>query len=282
MITGFKDPAPSKFVYKLNRLAYRLWFKLLLSFLTLSALILITRIFIFEKVDFNKSFLSIKDNTFSFFEGVSEYKVNNVEISGASEKLVLEIKDLVNNTLSGKISRLRVSNLREKIIEIARVKNAFVKLTMNGNIIVKVIERKALVVFFDGKIYVLLDKDGVRISSYNDWKLTPNLPLIVGKGADTQLLGFKKLYSENLQSLIPEIEFYEWVGERRWNLHLKNKLVIKLPEKNLQKGLNLLSFLRERNFFNNNRISVIDLRHLDRPFIRFTDNLTAKAYSHIL
>ena len=80
MITDFKDPAPSKFFYKLNRLAYRLWFKLLLISLVLSAFILLARIFVFEKLDFNESFTSIKNNAFSYFEDISEYKVGKVEV----------------------------------------------------------------------------------------------------------------------------------------------------------------------------------------------------------
>ncbi len=282
MITDFKDPAPSKFFYKLNRLAYKLWFKLLLSLLALATLILLARIFIFEKLNLNESFLSIKNNAFSYFKDISEYKLGRVEVFGASEQLTSEIEDLVENTLSGKISALSVSNIREKVIKIAKVKNAFVKLTAKGNINVKVIERKGLAVLSEGKSYVLLDIEGVRISSFVDWKLVPNLPLLVGKGVDSQLKGFVSLYYERLHSLISEIEFYEWVGERRWNLHFKSKLVVKLPEKNLGKGLELLSVFREKGFLDNDKISVIDLRHVDRPFIRFKNSSTAKTYSHIL
>ena len=282
MITDFKDPAPSKFFYKLDRLAYKLWFKLLLSSLALSALILLAKIFIFEKLDLNESFLSIKNNTFSYFEDISEYKLGKVEVFGASEQLALEIEDLVENTLSGKISALSVSNIREKVIKIPRVKNAFVKLTANGSINVKVIERKGLAVFSEGKSYVLLDIEGVRITDFVDWSVVPNVPLIVGKGADRQLKGFLSLYYERLDSLISELEFCEWVGERRWNLHFKSRLVVKLPEKNLGKGLELLSVFREKGFLDNDKISVIDLRHVNRPIIRFKNSSTARTYSHIL
>ena len=282
MITSFRDPAPSKFFYKLNRLAYKLWFKLLLFSLVLSALILLARIFIFEKLDLNESFLSIKNNVFSYFENISQYRLGKVEVFGASEPLALEIEDLVKNTLGGKISALSVSKIREKVIKIARVKNAFVKLTAKGNINVKVIERKGLAVLSEGKSYVLLDKEGVRISSFVDWGEVPNLPLLVGKGADSQLERFVSLYYERLHSLSSDIEFYEWVGERRWNLHFKSKLVVKLPEESLGKGLELLSVFREKGFLDNDNISIIDLRNVDRPFIRFKNSSTAKSYSHIL
>ena len=282
MFTDFKDPAPSKFFYKLNRLAYKLWFKLLLFSIVLSAFFLLARMFVFEKLDFNESFTSIKNNVFSYFEDISEYKVGKVEVLGASEQLALEIEDLVKKTLSGKISKLSVSNIREKIIGMARVKNAFVKLTAKGNINVKVIERKGLAVLSEGKSYVLLDGEGVRISSFVDLRAVPNLPVLVGQGADSQLKEFVSLYHERLHSLISEIEFYEWVGERRWNLHFRSKLVIKLPEKNLGKGLDLLSVFIEKGFLDNDKISEIDLRDVHRPFIRFKNSATAKTYSYIL
>ena len=81
--------------------------------------------------------------------------------------------------------------------------------------------------------------------------------------------------------MISEIEFYEWVGERRWNLHFKSKLVIKLPEKNLVKGLEDSVFV-EKGFLENDKISVIDLRDVHRPFIRFKNSSIAKTYAHIL
>ena len=71
------------------------------------------------------------------------------------------------------------------------------------------------------------------------------------------------------------------MGERRWNLHVKSKLVIKLPEKNLGKGLDLLSVFIEKGFLDNDKISEIDLRDVHRPFIRFKNSATAKTYLYI-
>ena len=282
MITDFKDPAPSKFFYKLNRLAYKLWFKLLVCILCLCILILVARIFVFQRLDLDEGFLSIKNNFFSYFEDFSEYKVSKVEIFGASEQLALEIEDLVEKNLSRKISNLSVSNLRRKIIGLDRVKNAIVKLNVKGKISVGVVERKGIGVFSEGKSYVLIDEEGIRISNFSDWRRVPDLPLFVGKGADGELKDFVFNYIQRLQSISSEIEFYEWVGERRWNLHFKSKLIVKLPEKNLGKGLDFLSTLIERYFFNTDAVSIIDLRDLDRPLIGFKDNLTAREYSHIL
>ncbi len=165
-MTDYKDPAPSKFFYKLNRLAYKLWFKLLVSSFALCGLILVAKLFLFQKLNLNESFSSIRNNTFKYFENISVYKVRKVEISGASEQLALEIDDLVNTTLSGKISSLSVSNLRKKIINLARVRNAFVQLTVSGNIVVEVIERKGLALFSERKSYVLLDKEVLDIKFF--------------------------------------------------------------------------------------------------------------------
>jgi len=195
--------------------------------------------------------------------------------------LTLEIEDLVENTLSRKISKLSVTDLREKIINIKRVKNAVVKFSINGYIQVEVIERRGLAVYSEGKSYMVLDEEGIRISHYNEWRKVPNLPLVVGKGADGKLSDFIFMQG-NLQSLVSEIEFYEWVGERRWNLHFKNKLIVKLPESNLGEGLNFLFALRERKFLNNYEVIMIDLRNLDKPFIKFRDDLTREKYSEVL
>ena len=66
-----------------------------------------------------------------------------------------------------------------------------------------------------------------------------------------------------------EVLYYEWVGERRWNVHMKNNLVFKLPENNMNKGVELMHiFLRETNKYSRPLVS-IDLRNLDKPIIKF-------------
>ena len=77
------------------------------------------------------------------------------------------------------------------------------------------------------------------------------------------------LLVNDIGSFKSEVSYYEWVGQRRWNVHMKNELVFKLPENNLSKGLEVMRmFLYEKNKLLNPLVSV-DLRNVDQPIIKF-------------
>ena len=95
-----------------------------------------------------------------------------------------------------------------------------------------------------------------------------SFPLLVGKDASKNINALLALVNE-IGSYQSEVLYYEWVGERRWDIHMKSDLVFKLPENNLNKGLNVMRmFLRETNKLSKTIVSV-DLRNIDKPIIRF-------------
>ena len=95
-----------------------------------------------------------------------------------------------------------------------------------------------------------------------------SFPLLVGKDASKNINALLALVNE-IGSYQSEVLYYEWVGERRWDIHMKSELVFKLPENNLNEGLKLMRmFLRETDKLLKTVVSV-DLRNIDKPIIRF-------------
>ena len=93
-------------------------------------------------------------------------------------------------------------------------------------------------------------------------------PLLVGKDASKNINSLLALVNE-IGSYQSEVLYYEWVGERRWDIHMKSELVFKLPENNLNEGLKVMRmFLRETDRLLKTVVSV-DLRNIDKPIIRF-------------
>ena len=95
-----------------------------------------------------------------------------------------------------------------------------------------------------------------------------SLPLLVGKDASKNINALLALVNE-IGSYQSEVLYYEWVGERRWDIHMKSELVFKLPENNLNKGLKVMRmFLLKTNKLSKPVVSV-DLRNIDKPVIKF-------------
>ena len=263
-----KDPAPSRLSYKINRLFYRLWFKtLLITVFTISSVLLVKK-FLYKNIDLNEEIKFLSEESSAFYKGLTELSISRVLVKGAHESLKKEIIILVENAATEGFSVLKAQALREKIQELNKVEKAFVKFSTDGSVIVSVIERKEAVVFFNNDLYEVLDSNGIILSTKQNYQGLSGFPLIVGKDGSRKIKELLSLVSE-IGSNKSEVLYYEWIGERRWDIHMKNDMVFKLPENNLSKGLELMCmFLNEKNKPLRPVVSV-DLRNIDKPIIKF-------------
>ena len=262
------DPAPSRIYYKINRLFYRLWFRLVLIIVFLIASILVSKKFLYKDIDLNAEIRFLSEESSAIYKGLTELSITRILVKGAQESLKKEIIILIENAATEGLSALKAQALREKIEDKRKVKKAFVKFSTDGLVIVNVIERKEAVVFFNNDLYEVLDSNGVILSIKQNYEGLSSFPLLVGKDASKNINALLALVNE-IGSYQSDVLYYEWVGERRWDIHMKSELVFKLPENNLNKGLNVMRmFLRETNKLSKTVVSV-DLRNIDKPIIRF-------------
>jgi cell division protein FtsQ len=262
------DPAPSRLYYKINRLFYRLWFRSMLMIIFLVVSILLSKKFLYQDIDLNAEIRFLSEESSAIYKGLTELSITRILVKGAHETLRKEIITLVENASTKGFSALKAQALREKIEDIRKVKKAFVKFSTDGLVIVNVIERKEAVVFFNNDLYEVLDSSGVMLSIKQNYEGLSSFPLLVGKDASKNISALLALINE-IGSYKSEVLYYEWVGERRWDIHMKSELVFKLPENNLNKGLEVMRmFLHETNKLSKTVVSV-DLRNIHKPIIRF-------------
>ena len=262
------DPAPSRLYYKINRLFYRLWFRLVLIIVFLVVSILVSKKFLFKDIDLNAEIRFLSEESSAIYKGLTELSITRIFVKGAQASLKNEIITLIETAATEGFSALKAQALREKIEDIRKVKKAFVKFSSDGLVIVNVIERKEAVVFFNNDLYEVLDSNGAILSIKQNYEGLSSFPLLVGKDASKNINALLALVNE-IGSYQSEVLYYEWVGERRWDIHMKSNLVFKLPENNLNKGLDLMRmFLRETNKLSKTVVSV-DLRNIDKPIIKF-------------
>ena len=139
---------------------------------------------------------------------------------------------------------------------------------------IDVTERKAFAVWQqDGRLQVISD-DGTMLEAYVARRFT-GLPFVVGKGADTRAKDFIALLDR-----YPQVRSVTkaaiLVGERRWNLRLKDGLDIRLPEINVGNALAALSqYDKDEKLFSRDIVAV-DMRLPDRVTVRLSED-AAKA-----
>jgi cell division protein FtsQ len=138
-----------------------------------------------------------------------------------------------------------------------------------GELQIGIKEREAFALWQkDGRISVIAD-DGTVLEPYVAPRLT-RLPLVVGRGAQAKAKEFLALL-DRYPTMRDFVHASVLVGERRWNLRLKNGIDVRLPESDVAPALERLVALdREKNLITRD-IVAIDLRLADRVTVRLTD-----------
>jgi cell division protein FtsQ len=163
---------------------------------------------------------------------------------------------------------------REGLLAIPWIADAQVRKLYPDRIDIDIVEREAFALWqLKGKIQVIA-QDGTVIAP-GEAPPRPNLPLVVGIGADKRAKDIVTLLAK-----FPEIAAQTYaavlVAERRWNLRLKNGMDVRLPETDPAAALaELVALDRDKKLISRD-ILAIDLRLKDRVTVRMSDAM-AKA-----
>jgi cell division protein FtsQ len=120
----------------------------------------------------------------------------------------------------------------------------------------------------DGRVSVIAD-DGTVLEPYVAPRLI-ELPLVVGRGAETRAKQFLALL-DRYPAMRDFVRASVFVGERRWNLRLKNGIDVRLPETDVAPALERLVALDQEKNLITRDIVAIDLRLPDRVTVRLSE-----------
>jgi cell division protein FtsQ len=139
-----------------------------------------------------------------------------------------------------------------------------------GQLQIDIVERSAFALWQrDGRISVISD-DCAVLEPYLSRRFAA-LPLVVGKGAETRARDFLALLARYPQvNSVTKAAIF--VGERRWNLRLKDGLDIRLPENDVGNALAELSRLDKEDKLFSRDIVAVDMRLPDRLTVQLSDD----------
>jgi cell division protein FtsQ len=159
-----------------------------------------------------------------------------------------------------------VAQARQRIESLSWVEHVSVERLLPGTIVVALTERKPFAIWqHDGK-FSLIGRDGQVVSGQNlaAWA---SLPLVVGDGAPKQAATMIDLL-KGLPALQSHVMALVRVGDRRWNLDLKDGTTVMLPEGAEQAAINRLMELQAGHDLLDRPLAVIDMRLPDRLVLR--------------
>jgi cell division protein FtsQ len=164
---------------------------------------------------------------------------------------------------------LDVEQTRERLKSNPWIADATVLKLYPGELQIGIREREAFALWQkDGRVSVIAD-DGTVLEPYVAPRLI-ELPLVVGRGAETRAKEFLAML-DRYPDLRASVRATVLVGERRWNLRLKNGIDVRLPETDIAPALERLVALEKEKTLTTRDIVAIDLRLPDRVTVRLSE-----------
>lgn len=169
-------------------------------------------------------------------------KLQNVQLEGVSDVAAPDIKKALSTLHRGQpIALMNLSEVQKSVENVGWVKQASVRRQLPGALVITVVERPRLAVWqYKGKDSVIDDQGQVIPEARATNFLS--LPLVVGEGANESASGIMELMNAR-PALMQKTYALVRVDTRRWDIHLKNGAVIKLPAINQDQALARLDAL---------------------------------------
>ncbi|SIO29715.1 cell division protein FtsQ [Rhodovulum sp. ES.010] len=262
-----RDPAPSRWAYRLQRL----WLtplvrKALVKGLPLAVLVAIPALWLADAGRREALAAQITDIRRQV-ETRPEFMVKLMAIDGASPSVDEDIRELLPLDFPVSSFDLDLRAMRRTVLELDAVKSAELRIRPGGILEMKVQERVPAVVWRGRGGLDLLDAQGNRVAPLEARGGRPDLPLVAGEGAARavpealQLVAAATPIKARLRGLVR-------VGERRWDVVLDRDQRILLPETGAVATLERVIALNQVNDMLGRNIQVVDLRNPVRPTVR--------------
>ena len=202
------------------------------------------------------------------------FRITTVAINGRKQLSQDEVLAIGGVNGRSSLLFLDAATVRDKLKANPWISDATILKLYPGRLQIDIVERSAFALWQqDGRLSVIAD-DGAVLEPYMSRRFV-SLPLVVGKGAETRARDFLALLARypQVRTLTKAAVF---VGERRWNLRLKDGLDIRLPENDVGNALAALSRLDKEEQLFSRDIVAIDMRLPDRLTVQLSED-AAKA-----
>ncbi len=194
------------------------------------------------------------------------FDVRRVTLKGRDNSALGDIEAAMAGAIGASMLHVDLGAAQARIETLGWVRAASVTRLWPHTLHVSIRERRPAAIWQMSGALHLIDADGAVIREVGAYEYA-FLPLIVGAGAP-------EAASEILRALAdrPELKSMTTalvrVGERRWNLRLRNKTDVKLPETGVAAALEALAIMHGAQGTLDRAFEYIDLRDPERVIIR--------------
>lgn len=194
------------------------------------------------------------------------FSVENILVEGRLHSDPDILKSIINVQRGDPIFAFDPRDAKEMIERISWVKEAHVERHLPDTIYIGLVERTPVALWQNRQKIRVIDSDGVTLS---DRMLEPyrDFLIFVGENAPLHAAGLLGLL-EAEPSVKDGVEAAVWIGDRRWDLKMKNGVTVMLPEDDPGFALRRLAQAQDKDGLLDRDLTAIDMREPDRMTLR--------------
>ena len=250
----------------LNRRRKKIYFPTIL--ILLFFLIIVIYIFLFYDQKIFKQFNSIIEN----YSDKYQYSLSVVNINGLNNINEDEILNLIKPYKDSSIFLIPIKKIAKKISQNNWVKSINIQSNYKDTIEINIDESKPIGIYTTG-IQNILFSDDLKIleNIANNEKRFSALIKFEGKNSMHESIKLIDSFPDDFQQYVDKAFL---INQRRWDLELKNSILLKLPENNIKEALENYKKIYI-NFSNEELIEIesIDLRMKKKIILKYKESI---------
>ncbi len=174
--------------------------------------------------------------------GNAGFRVRSVDIKGLRQMDPKPVYAIALDQKTTAMPLVDVGAIRRRLLDYGWVKDARVSRRFPDTLVVDIVERTPAALWQDDDRLTLIDSAGVVLDRVPVSRM-PDLPLLVGRGANAQAVPLERLLAPN-PALKAQLVSASWVGQRRWDLTFQSGESVALPEGEVAAAAALAKFAR--------------------------------------
>lgn len=269
-----RDPAPSRWGYRYQRLMLTPGFRRLLR-VGVPVLIIGGLVAGWTAREANRQMIAdAYADMKTQIQQRDEFMVKVMAVDGADEDLSADIRTVLPVEFPTSSFDLDLEDMRQTVAALPAVADAALRVRPGGILQVTVTQRQPVAVFRGPTGLKLIDAEGVLIQNIIARADRSDLPLITGDGARAHLTEGLQIYAV-AGPLAPRMRGVVRMGERRWDVILDTGQRVLLPTTNPVPAFERVVALNQAQDLLERDIAVVDMRHPARPTLRMNEQAVA-------
>ncbi len=233
-------------------------------------LLILIFFFVYLYLNLNK-FTNLKSYLIQEYSNKYNYNLTKIEVTGLTNLNKDEILIFFNKFKNNSIFLVPVKEISNEIKKNKWIKEVNIRNDYKNTLKVNIKEEIPIGIYENNNQEILFSNS---LSILEILGKNHNYKNLISFYGENSIINSKYLISKIDQDIKKMIQSAIFIENRRWNIRLKNKIILKLPEKNLEEAINnykkIYSNLSNKDLKD---IKIIDLRIPNQAIIKYRNNV---------